>query len=76
MGLGLVGMIVPVLGDVDNDGKKDSVSKYLMYKVMATQEDSKAKVEAFQDETEEAGDSDAVEPMKQGFDKKSEEDKE
>ena len=74
VGLGLVAMIVPVLGDVDNDGKKDSVSKHLMYKFMASQEDSKAKVEATKS-ADEAGDSEAVAPMKQGFDKKKAENK-
>ncbi|MDG1873064.1 MAG: hypothetical protein P8J27_04080 [Mariniblastus sp.] len=65
-------MIVPFFGDVDNDGKGDSLGKHLMFNFMASQEGEKAKAQAFKDETQVVGSSDSVGQMKQGFDKKSE----
>ncbi|MFK7769914.1 MAG: hypothetical protein AB8B55_22090 [Mariniblastus sp.] len=50
IGLLLVGMMVPVMGDVDGDSKADSVGKYLMYTVISSQENKNAKGEAIKGE--------------------------
>ena len=53
IGLGLLGMILPVFPDIDQVGeadpskrKRDSISKYVLYRVMASQEKDKAKATA------------------------------
>ena len=49
IGLGLLGLILPVFPDIDQVGeadqskrKRDSISKYVLYRVMASQEKDKA----------------------------------
>ncbi len=56
IGLLLLGMILPVMGDVDGDGKSDSCGKYVMYKFFTSQENAKAGGEAVKGElTSEGG---------------------
>jgi len=41
----LVACLLPILNDFDNDEKRDSISKYLMFKVMSSQERAKEHAE-------------------------------